>query len=197
VQQVSKVKNRQAAFKPTFLRGNFGAAFNFSTDAIIAPCVPTGQAFNLLFTTRMRLSLLQWLARTRLALRRSAPGAATGVQPDNSQARTAKAFDVDESEIDLDNPFPEPIRLEITDVFDLHTIAPRDVERVVEEYLLEAQRAGFPSVRIIHGKGRGVQRRLVQSILARTPFIREWTDAPPQSGGWGATVAHLKIENTE
>jgi len=100
----------------------------------------------------------------------------------------------DESEIDPDNPFPEPVRIELTDVFDLHTIAPRDVERVVEEYLLEARHMGFPSVRIIHGKGQGVQRRLVHSILARTPFIRDWADAPPHSGGWGATVAHLKHE---
>jgi len=102
--------------------------------------------------------------------------------------------DAEEREIDPDNPFPEPIRIELTDVFDLHTIAPRDVERVVLEYLLEAQRAGFRSVRIIHGKGQGVQRRLVHSILARTPFIREWADAPPHSGGWGATVAHLEHE---
>ena len=97
-----------------------------------------------------------------------------------------------EGEVDPFDPFPEPVTLEITDVFDLHTIAPRDVERVVQEYLAEAQRAGFRSVRIIHGKGQGVQRRLVHSILARTPFVREWTDAPPQSGGWGATVAHLE-----
>ncbi|HLL70761.1 MAG TPA: Smr/MutS family protein [Pyrinomonadaceae bacterium] len=99
--------------------------------------------------------------------------------------------DADDDEFDPDNPFPEPVTLEITDVFDLHTIAPRDVERAVQEYLAEARRAGFRSVRIIHGKGQGVQRRLVHGILARTPFIREWTDAPPQSGGWGATVAHL------
>ena len=102
----------------------------------------------------------------------------------------------DEDEYDPENPFPEPIRLEITDVFDLHSIPPRDVERVVVEYLEEARRAGFRSVRIIHGKGRGVQRRLVQNILARTPFIRDWTDAPPQSGGWGATVAHFKPETS-
>ncbi|HZG53848.1 MAG TPA: Smr/MutS family protein [Pyrinomonadaceae bacterium] len=100
----------------------------------------------------------------------------------------------DESPFDPDNPFGEPVRLELTDVFDLHAIAPREVERVVQEYLLEARRAGFRSVRIIHGKGQGVQRRLVHRILARTPFIRDWTDAPPQSGGWGATVAHLEPE---
>jgi Smr domain len=127
--------------------------------------------------------------KTLFAPRRGAARAGGGFD-----GESGAATEEDEGEVDLDNPFPEPIRLEITDVFDLHTIAPRDVERVVHEYLAEAHRAGFPSVRIIHGKGQGVQRRLVQSILARTPFVREWTDAPPQSGGWGATVAHLKIE---
>jgi hypothetical protein len=132
--------------------------------------------------------LLDWL-KTLFVARREAAHAG-----DEFDAATGAPTDEDEGEVDPDNPFPEPIRLEITDVFDLHTIAPRDVERVVHEYLAEAHRAGFPSVRIIHGKGQGVQRRLVQSILARTPFVHEWTDAPPQSGGWGATVAHLKIE---
>ncbi|HEX8423746.1 MAG TPA: Smr/MutS family protein [Pyrinomonadaceae bacterium] len=132
--------------------------------------------------------LLDWL-KTLLTARREATRA-TG----ELTAPTCAATGEDAGELDLDNPFPEPVRLEITDVFDLHTIAPRDVERAVREYLAEARRAGFASVRIIHGKGRGVQRRLVRSILARTPFVREWTDAPPQSGGWGATVAHLKQE---
>jgi dsDNA-specific endonuclease/ATPase MutS2 len=98
-----------------------------------------------------------------------------------------------ESEIDPFNPFPEAVTLEIRDVFDLHAIAPRDGKRVVEEYLREARRAGFRTVRIIHGKGIGVQRQMVRSILARTPFVQEWTDAPPEAGGWGATIAHLKL----
>jgi hypothetical protein len=59
---------------------------------------------------------------------------------------------------DLDNPFPDPVEIEITDVFDLHTIPPRDVKAVVEEYLRLAHEKGFKSVRIIHGKGIGVQR---------------------------------------
>jgi len=96
-----------------------------------------------------------------------------------------------EDEIDPFNPFPEPVALEIADIFDLHTIAPRDVGRVVEEYLVEARRAGFRSVRIIHGKGKGVQREIVRGILAQTPFVESWADAPPLAGGWGATVAHL------
>jgi hypothetical protein len=131
------------------------------------------------------MPLLDWL-KNLFAARGRAEGA-TGADSVSTGA--------DEDEYDPDDPFPEPIRLEITDVFDLHTIAPRDVERVVHEYLSEARRAGFRSVRIIHGKGQGVQRRLVHNILARTPFIRDWTDAPPQSGGWGATVAHFKSEN--
>ena len=127
------------------------------------------------------MPLLDWL-KTLFTTRDRAAREAD--EPDVSAA-------AQDGEFDPENPFPEPVRLEITDVFDLHTIAPRDVERAVQEYLAEAQRAGFRSVRIIHGKGQGVQRRLVHGILARTPFIREWTDAPPQSGGWGATVAHL------
>ena len=101
----------------------------------------------------------------------------------------------DEGEIDPFNPFPEPVTIEIRDVFDLHTIHPRDVKRVVEEYLHEARRAGFRSVRIVHGKGVGVQREIVRSILARTPFVEDWTDAPPEAGGWGATVVHLKLKD--
>jgi dsDNA-specific endonuclease/ATPase MutS2 len=93
---------------------------------------------------------------------------------------------------DEENPFPEPVEIEITDVFDLHTIPPRDVKRVVEEYLQIAHEKGFRSVRIIHGKGIGVQRETVRSILARTPFISDWTDAPPQAGGLGATIVMLR-----
>ena len=100
----------------------------------------------------------------------------------------------DDSECDPFDPFPEPVTIPITDVFDLHTIQPRDVKLVVEEYLSEAQRLGFRSVRIIHGKGIGVQREMVRSILARTPFVIDWTDAPPEAGGLGATLVRLKLE---
>ena len=89
------------------------------------------------------------------------------------------------------NPFPEPVEIEITDVFDLHTIPPRDVKAVVEEYLREAHRKEFTVVRIIHGKGIGVQREMVRSILARTSFVESWTDAPPEAGGLGATIVRL------
>lgn len=97
-----------------------------------------------------------------------------------------------DDDIDPYNPFPDPIEIEITDAFDLHTIHPRDVKAVVEEYLEQAHERGFQSVRLIHGKGIGVQRDLVRSILERTPFVVDWTDAPPAAGGLGATIVHLK-----
>ena len=94
--------------------------------------------------------------------------------------------------IDLDNPFPDPVEIEITDIFDLHTIPPRDVKAVVEEYLRLAHEKGFAVVRIIHGKGIGVQREMVRTILARTAFVRDWTDAPPEAGDLGATIVRFK-----
>ena len=76
-----------------------------------------------------------------------------------SVQRSTELADLDDdNEIDPYNPFPEPVTLEITDVIDLHTIHPKDVKRVVEEYLEQVHQAGFDSVRIIHGKGIGVQR---------------------------------------
>jgi len=89
------------------------------------------------------------------------------------------------------SPFPEPVEIEITDIFDLHTIPPRQVKPVVEEYLREAHRKGFRVVRVIHGKGIGVQREIVRSILARTSFVEDWNDAPPDAGGIGATLIRL------
>ena len=96
-----------------------------------------------------------------------------------------------QNDADEFNPFPEPVEIEITDVFDLHTIPPRDVKAVVEEYLHQAQDKGFRVVRIIHGKGIGVQREMVRAIVARTSFVEDWTDAPPDAGGLGATIARL------
>jgi dsDNA-specific endonuclease/ATPase MutS2 len=86
----------------------------------------------------------------------------------------------------------EPVRIPITDVFDLHTVPPRDVKPIVEEYLEEANRLGFKALRIIHGRGIGVQREMVRSILAKTTFVESFTDAPPEAGGWGATIVTFR-----
>jgi dsDNA-specific endonuclease/ATPase MutS2 len=103
-----------------------------------------------------------------------------------------EASDFYDSVTEHDEPFPDPVVIEITDVFDLHTIQPREVKAVVEEYLFQAKEKGFRSVRIIHGKGIGVQRQVVQAVLAQTPFVVSFTDAPPDAGGLGATIAHLR-----
>lgn len=87
---------------------------------------------------------------------------------------------------------PDPIRIPITDVFDLHTVPPRDVKAVVEEYLAEAHRLGFRALRIVHGRGIGVQRELVRSVLVRTGFVAGFRDAPAEAGGWGATIVDLR-----
>jgi len=87
---------------------------------------------------------------------------------------------------------PDPIRIPITDVFDLHSVPPRDARAMVEEYLREAHRMGFKALRIIHGRGIGVQREMVRTILARLDFVVEFHDAPMEAGGWGATVATLR-----
>ena len=88
----------------------------------------------------------------------------------------------------------EPFELEITDVLDLHTVPPRDVREAVEAYLDEARVRGFRFVRIIHGRGIGVQRETVRAVLARTPFVQQFSDAPSEAGGWGATIATLSLE---
>ena len=86
----------------------------------------------------------------------------------------------------------EPVRIPVTDVFDLHSVPPRDIAYIVEGYLEEAHLAGFKALRIIHGRGIGAQRAVVRSILARTPFVESFSDAPLEAGGWGATVVTLR-----
>ena len=86
----------------------------------------------------------------------------------------------------------EPIHIPITEVFDLHSVAPKEAAAVVEAYLEEANRLGLKRLRIIHGRGIGVQRQIVRAVLARTPFVAAFFDAPPETGGWGATIVMLR-----
>jgi dsDNA-specific endonuclease/ATPase MutS2 len=102
---------------------------------------------------------------------------------------TGRAFDFFWSGMESEN---EPVRIPVTDVFDLHSVPPRDVKAVVEEYLAEAHRLRLKALRIIHGRGIGVQREVVRSVLARTEFVLDFRDAPGEAGGWGATVVTLK-----
>ena len=85
----------------------------------------------------------------------------------------------------------EPVKIPIEDILDLHTFLPRDIPNLLEDYLAECLEAGLFSVRIIHGKGHGVQKRRVQSLLKKNPMVLSFKDAPPEAGGWGATLVEL------
>jgi DNA-nicking Smr family endonuclease len=86
----------------------------------------------------------------------------------------------------------DPVRIPIEDALDLHAFAPGDIPSVVAEYLEAAHARGFPEVRLIHGRGVGVQRTIVQALLARHPLVAGYADAPPERGGWGATIVRLR-----
>jgi len=86
----------------------------------------------------------------------------------------------------------EPVELPIEDTLDLHAFSPRDVKSAVEAYLEEVSARGWPVVRIIHGRGIGVQREIVRAILAESDYVECYHDAPPEAGGWGATVVTFK-----
>jgi DNA-nicking Smr family endonuclease len=92
--------------------------------------------------------------------------------------------------VDVDEP--DPLILPIEDSLDLHAFAPRDVRSVVDEYLHQAVAHGFGEVRLIHGKGKGVQRALVQKLLSEHGLVLRFFDAPADRGGWGATVVVLR-----
>jgi DNA-nicking Smr family endonuclease len=94
-----------------------------------------------------------------------------------------------------DPPLDEPIVLPIEDSLDLHPFQPKEIASVVEEYLEECRRAGFSEVRLIHGKGVGVQRNIVRSVLGKHSAVQSYHDAPAEAGGWGATVVILKRQN--
>jgi len=81
-------------------------------------------------------------------------------------------------------------KVPVEDSIDLHTFHPRDIKSVVEEYVNAAHEAGFREVRLIHGRGRGVQRGMVQAALEKHPLVESFDDAPESH--LGATVAILK-----
>lgn len=84
-----------------------------------------------------------------------------------------------------------PVRVPIEDRIDLHAYPAREVASVVEEYLTAAAAAGYREVRVIHGKGTGVQKAIVRAVLARHPRVAGFADASADAGGWGATRVTL------
>ncbi len=101
-------------------------------------------------------------------------------------------FKNERGDFDMANPFTEPVEIEITDSFDLHSFNPKDVKSVVESYLSEARKLNFRTVKIIHGKGIGVQRDIVRSVLENTAFVKDFKNGAEFSGNWGATIVNFK-----
>jgi dsDNA-specific endonuclease/ATPase MutS2 len=94
--------------------------------------------------------------------------------------------------LDSASPFDNPVVIPIEDSIDLHPFAPKDIPSVVEEYLEQCCQAGLKEVRIIHGRGIGVQRNIVRGVLQKHPHVHSFKDASAESGGWGATVVKLR-----
>jgi dsDNA-specific endonuclease/ATPase MutS2 len=90
------------------------------------------------------------------------------------------------SELDL-----EALHIPIEDWIDLHTFSPKEIPSLLEEYLSECLKKGFREVRIIHGKGKGVQMNIVHSFLRKSPRVESFKLAPPEAGSWGATIVYL------
>jgi DNA-nicking Smr family endonuclease len=86
----------------------------------------------------------------------------------------------------------EPVILPIEDSIDLHTFSSKDIPSVVEAYLEAAREGGLEEVRIIHGRGQGVQKERVRQLLGRSEHVAHFEEATPDRGGWGATVVKLR-----
>jgi DNA-nicking Smr family endonuclease len=84
------------------------------------------------------------------------------------------------------------VRIPIEEWIDLHTFLPKEIPSLLEEYLLECQKKGLREVRIIHGKGQGVQREIVRRFLSRSSLVESFRGAPLEAGSWGATLVTLK-----
>jgi len=91
-----------------------------------------------------------------------------------------------------DFPAEDPVVLPITDSIDLHHFQGKEIASVVEEYLGQCRQAGLFEVRLIHGKGVGVQRASIRALLSKHPAVLSFHDAPAEAGGWGATLVALK-----
>lgn len=86
----------------------------------------------------------------------------------------------------------EPVHVPISDILDLHTFKPKEIPDLLNEYFAECIRADIFSVRIVHGKGKGMLKKRVQGLLSKNPKVESFVDAPPDAGGWGATLVQLK-----
>ena len=98
---------------------------------------------------------------------------------------------------EVEDPDPDSlVELPVEDFIDLHPFPPRDIKDVVTHYLEAAHAEGFREVRLIHGRGIGVQRERVRSTLSKHPLVVSFSDATADRGGWGATIAYLSSDDS-
>ena len=86
----------------------------------------------------------------------------------------------------------EPVHIPIDGNLDLHLFNPKEVSDLLDDYFEECVREGLFEIRVIHGKGSGVLKKRVHSILSKHPLVASFREAPPDAGGWGATLVTLK-----
>jgi len=107
-------------------------------------------------------------------------------------ARRNREKEIDSSALEMESPFNAPVEIPPQDSLDLHPFLPKDITSVVEEYLRQCQLEKLTEVRLIHGKGIGVQREIVRSLLSKHPAVQSFHNAPVEAGSWGATIVVLK-----
>ena len=86
----------------------------------------------------------------------------------------------------------QPVKMPIEDILDLHTFKPKDIPDLLVDYFEACINEGIYSVRIVHGKGRGILKKRVQGLLKKNLMVKSFQDAPSEAGGWGATLVELK-----
>lgn len=155
--------------------------------------LPAGARLRIGETAIVELLEPDGAGETRAAREGTPPGARSGGLVEVGAADTVPADVLEPGSVRAGDPVAlEAIALPLTDVLDLHSFRPEETSRVVSEYLDQARRAGVGEVRIIHGRGQGVQRAIIQRLLAEAPDVAGFADAPPTRGGWGATVVRLR-----
>lgn len=123
------------------------------------------------------------------------PGVDPGGVAEAGSVETMAARVVEGGPVEAGDPVAvEAVVMALEPVLDLHAFRPEDVADVVTAYLEEARARRLAEVRIVHGRGRGVQRALVRRVLVSAPGVLAFADAPPERGGWGATLVRLRVD---
>lgn len=144
------------------------------------------------------LPLADLVAGTRLCLGTAVvelTGAreADGVEDAGDASARVGAWVVEAGAVAVGDPVTiEAVPVPLQDALDLHPFAPAEIADIVRDFLERARAAGLAEVRLVHGRGRGVQRETVRRVLADSPAVLGFADAPPERGGWGATIARLR-----